>query len=521
MSELPSYEMVHKPYKHQLDRFLSHRDAEVDALFWEQGLGKTKGAIDKAAWLRITQKINGLIVITTNGVHFNWIKDELPEHMPPSVSWVGHGWSSQVASTKKHNDAWRRVLEAPRTLAVLAIPYDAVARTDRGKAAVIEMLRRRKCMIVIDESARIKTPNAGRTKTILPLGRKALYRMIMTGTPVANSPFDIYSQFRFLDPDFWKNVLGISTFTEFKTLFGEFETQHLNGGERTYEQFVSYRNLNQLQEIIKSYSSRVTKDVLDLPPKVYQVRYFEMVPKQRKIYEQIRDEALAMVYPDDMAQADLLNAAEYEAIMESTSVDDLEDMVKSVTAPLAIVQLLRMQQVLCGYVKTDDGVITDICADDNPRMNVLFEEIETALDAGEKIIIWSRFRRDIDKIMLRLHNRASAVRYDGSCNDEEKEYARKAFQKGDVQVFVANPSAAGEGLTLTAATVVIYYTNSFKLTERLQSEDRAHRIGQKKTVQYIDVTCADTTDEKVIRSLRKKMDIAGLVTGDRFKEWLI
>lgn len=521
MSASPSYEMVHKPYQHQADRFLAKRDAEIDALFWEQGLGKTKAAIDKAAWLRITQKINGLIVIATNGVHFNWIKDEIPEHMPPSVAWIGHGWSSQVASTKKHQDAWRRVLEAPRTLSVLAIPYDAVARTDKGKAAVVEMLRRRKCMIVLDESARIKTPKASRTRTILPLGRKALYRMIMTGTPVANSPFDIYSQFKFLDNDFWKKVMGISTFTEFKNYFGEFETQYLNGGAHEYEQLVSYRNLDRLQEIIKEHSSRVTKDVLDLPPKVYQMRYFEMLPKQKRVYEEIRDDALAMIYPDGMAQSELVTAAEYEAIMENASADDLENMVQSVTAPLAIVQLLRMQQVLCGYVKTDDGVITDICQDDNPRMNVLFEEIETALDAGEKIIVWSRFRRDIDKIMLRLHNRTTAVRYDGSCSDDEKEHARSSFQKGDAQVFVANPSAAGEGLTLTAATVVIYYTNSFKLTERLQSEDRAHRIGQKKTVRYIDVTCADTTDEKVIRALRKKMDIAALVTGDKFKEWLL
>jgi SNF2 family DNA or RNA helicase len=185
-----------------------------------------------------------------------------------------------------------------------------------------------------------------------------------------------------------------------------------------------------------------------------------------------------------------------------------------VTAPMAMVRLLRLQQITCGFVPTDDDELEEF-EGKNPRLDLL-EEICDGL--GHSAIIWARFRRDIDLIMQRLGDRA--VRYDGSTSDDDRAKAKERFQAGEVQFFVGNPAAAGTGLTLHKAKTVIYASNSFKLTDRLQSEDRAHRIGQDNQVVYIDLIAPGTVDEHIVRALRDKRDIAGILTGDQLKEWM-
>ena len=192
------------------------------------------------------------------------------------------------------------------------------------------------------------------------------------------------------------------------------------------------------------------------------------------------------------------------------------DSGDTITAPLALVQLLRLQQITCGFVPTDDGDLEEF-GGNNPRLDLL-EEICDGL--GHKAIIWGRFRRDIDLIMKRLGKKA--VRYDGSTSDDDRAAAKIAFQdpESEIQFFVGNPAAAGTGLTLHQARTVIYASNSFKLTDRLQSEDRAHRIGQEHPVAYIDLIAPDTVDEHIVRALRDKQDIAAILTGDGLKDWI-
>jgi len=190
-----------------------------------------------------------------------------------------------------------------------------------------------------------------------------------------------------------------------------------------------------------------------------------------------------------------------------------------IPAPLVITQLLRLQQVTCGYVPDDmdEGVLHPI--GDGTRLKALKEVLED-IETG-KVIIWARFRRDIDQIMEQLPE-DEAVRYDGATSDELRLAARKAFQDPDskVRYFVGNPAAAATGLTLTQARTVVYYSNSFDLEHRLQSEDRAHRIGQEHPVLYVDLAAKGTVDTKIIAALRSKKNIASEVTGDTLKSWI-
>jgi SNF2 family DNA or RNA helicase len=490
-----------RPFDHQREELEAHWGDDVRALFWEMGTGKSKLVIDTAAMLHAEDKVDALLVVAPNGVHRNWIDNELPAHLPDRIPVRALFWESKRAGTKRHAEAFRELV-LHEGLAVLTMSYDAVI-TPRGNKAAMDFLIKRTGLLVLDESTRIKTPGAARTKRILTLGKYAPFRRILTGTPVTNGPFDVYSQIRFLEPSFWRER-HLDTFATFKSYFAVIESRENHQQRRMYDHVVAYRRLDQLQEMLKGISTRVTKDdVLNLPPKLYGERLFEPTPEQARIYEQLRDEYIVWL-----------------------------DSGEPVTADMAITRLLRLQQILCGYLPSDDfqdpepagrgpwGTSPCDLKEGNPRLGALMEVIEE-MPAQRKGIIWARFRRDIDIIMDALTQSGErAVRYDGKVESDARAEAIRHFQEGDARFFVANPAAGGTGLTLTAATTVIYYSNDFNLENRLQSEDRAHRIGQEHPVQYIDIVAPGTVDRHIVRALRTKMNVASQITGDQLREWL-
>jgi SNF2 family DNA or RNA helicase len=494
------YEFGTKPFLHQALELSYSCELPYRGLLWEQGCAKTKPIIDNAAYLYEKDKIDCLLVVAPNGVHRNWVNDEIPLHLPPRLKDATHCfyWQSQKSKTKWHERAAKAAVEH-KGLLVVTMAYDAFM-TEAGKAFVWKILRKRRCMYVCDEAHNIMTPSAKRTISVVKSGKWAAYRRILTGTPISKSPFNIYSQVRFLDPEFWiRNGVGF-TFAEFKSYFGVWRTREECvkefGFDPGYDELLEYRNLDKLQALLKSISSRVLKiDVLDLPPKIYGKRYFDLNPVQRKAYEQLKAEFVA-------------------EISEGRVVD----------GSLAIVRLLRLQQIACGYAVTDDEEPDILLGDSNPRMDLLEEVVDST--EGAKCIIWARFRKDIDQIMDRLNKGVKpgrtpkAVRYDGKATDDEKEWAKNEFQKGDVTYFVGNQEVGSEGLTLTAAHNVIYYSNSFKLIKRLQSEDRPHRAGLDHPVNYYDLCANDTVDQRLIHVLRANLEVSNMVTGDQWREWL-
>jgi SNF2 family DNA or RNA helicase len=497
------YEYRTEPFDHQREVLEATWDREAFAVFWEQGTGKTKLLLDTAAALYQAGKIDCLFVVAPNGVHRNWIAEEINKHVPVSVlaDAKGFAYHSSKAKTKKHLAASQEALKH-EGFAIIAISYDAFM-TDAGKKFAKSVLTKRECLYILDESARVKSPSAKRTKTIISSARFGKYRRILTGTPVSNKPFDIFTQMKFLHKDYWKDK-GLNNFTMFKSYFAIWAEGQLQSG-RTFPILVNYKNLEELHDMIQPDSSRVLKcDVLDLPPKLYSKRYFDMSSKQTKLYNELRDNFMTEMESGD-----------------------------SVTADLAITRILRLQQITCGYVAVERETrpdpdmpdyikyeydVVDIEAK-NLRLKLLQEIVE---DMPGKAIIWARFTRDIDMICEMLGDKA--VRYDGQVKTDDRAKAIQSFQHDDgndgAQFFVANAQAAGEGLTLTKATTVIYYNNNFKLSERLQSEDRAHRIGQEHPVQYIDIVCNDTIDQHIVDALIEKKDIARIITGDAVKQWL-
>lgn len=482
------------PFAHQAKFLEATKDLKAYAALWEMGVAKTKPILDTIGHLFCSGEINGALVLAPKAVSPNWVNDEMPLHL--GIDAAVFLWDTSKAGNKGYQVKLAEFLATPSDqLAILVMNYEGIM-TERkpgvkrgplwkGKEAAKAMLTNRRCMMVLDESARIKGPDTKRTKRVLAAGKHAAYRRIMTGTPVANSPFDVYTQLKFLDPDIWKRI-GCGTFAAFKAMFGVWVEHVRNDNGQAFKQLVDYQNLAVLNKIVDKWGSRLLlDDVLDLPPKSYEKRTFVMAPEQRKLYDELRREFIVWLDTGD-----------------------------TITAPLAITRMIRLQQVTSGYCPTDDGSVVRI--EPNARLACL---MDTLKDVPHQALIWAKFQADIDAISetIGLDN---CVVYDGRVSQSDRETRRRAFKRGDVQFFVANPAAAGEGLSLTEARTAIYYNSTYKLSDRLQSEGRLRRPGQEHPVTYIDIVAQGTIDTAILRALRSKVNLAAQITGDNLKAWI-
>lgn len=484
-----------KPYQHQYDVWLHCRDMQFFGLLWEMGLGKTKTALDVAAWKYSTGQIDAMLVITLKGVHRNWVMKEIPEHL--SIPCEARAWNSNRV------EAGMRGLVDHAGFAVATINFDVTHRKS-GQQFIRRFLSTRKAHIVIDESHGIKTPTAERTKAAHKFAPMAKSRMILTGTFATNSPLDAWAQLHFLSP----KILEMENFWQFRAYYAVMQelpgVTHLEWrrNKQTGKSYqvevptkivVGFANQDELKQRMAPFISRLVKeDVLDLPEKVYRQQPFELTEPLRKAY----------------------------AKMKKDLVIELADS-KRVTAQLAITMLLRLQQIACGFA-TPDGRDPEALCKENPRMEALADVLEQA--AG-KAIIWAHYKFSLDEIeafLAKTYGKDSLVSYRGETSDDDRELAVKLFQDPESKVrwFVGQPRAGGTGITLTEARDVIYYNNSFDLGIRLQSEDRAHRIGQTRIVTYTDILALDTIDERLLTVLREKRDMAAELTGDELRAWI-
>ena len=470
------------PFEHQKTALALLRDTYAFALLMEMGTGKTKVSIDDIAYQYTKGRIDTVIVIAPNGVHRNWVENELPAHMSDDIPFKAMFWKG--LSSKKAQEEFDQFIEFSG-LRILAINYEAVI-TAKGSAVLKSLAK--DAMIILDESTRIKNPKAKVTGAINGSYRGGKYnkglrdfakmRRILTGTPVTQGPLDIFAQFQFLDPDF----LGFKNFFAFRANYATLK--QIQAGNRMVQVVDKYINVDDLKRRIEPHSYRVLKkDCLDLPPKVFQKVYYSLSEEQRRLYNEMKTFLIA----------------EFEG--------------QTVTAQIALTKLLRLRQLLGGFVNSEEGELITIKP--NARLNRLEELLE---DINGKAIIWSVFTPEIRAIKKLLGDKA--VAYYGEVSRDDRAEAIERFQNGDATYFIGNPRAAGLGLTLTAATNVIYYSNDYSLEIRQQSEDRAHRHGQQNKVTYFDLIGENTVDEKIIWALRNKKDLAQLITGDNLKEWL-
>lgn len=515
------------PLSHQDRIFRETKDLQNHGLFWEQGTGKTKPVLDTAAYQYLKGNIDGLLVVAPNGVHLNWLTDEIPAHLPDRVAGVmkGHAWFPPATATKWHIKAIKDVIAHPG-FSVLVVPFESFT-TDRCKKSVWDFLRTRKTLMVADEGILIKNPSAKRTIAVMEAGRYAVMRRLLNGTPIAGEPWDVFPQLKFLKYDFWCQY-ELDGEEVFKSHFGRWQDVKDDAGRTKYKMCVSHRRLNELQEIVKTITDRVLKeDVLDLPPKMYSKARFDLSKDQREHYDSLKEEFLTWLSSEGCCEA-CNGAGHLSAPLSDTETMEYEcddcggkgfKRGGLVTADLAITRMLRLQQVTCGYLPTPDNEEEPIHVfKENPRLERFL--------AGARLlphgcIVWTRFQKDAELVCEALKSeKKTVVRYDGTIKDKDRDLAKTAFQNGDAQFFVANPAAISMGVTLLPGKTVVYYSSSFNLVHRLQSEDRSHRFGQTSSVAIHDLMANNTLDEKIVQALRDKVNISQQVTGDKIRSWL-
>lgn len=475
-----NYKFKTKPYAHQLTALEKSWNKENFAYFMEMGTGKTKVLIDNLAMLYDKGKIDGALIVAPKGVVKTWYEQELPTHLPNHIENVSILWQPNI--TKTQQEKLESLFEIETALHILVMNVEALS-TDKGVKFATKFINSHKAMMAIDESTTIKTPTAKRTKNIIGIGQHAKYKRIMTGSPITKNPLDLYTQCEFLDP--W--LLDFSSYYAFRNRYAEMKTMHIHG--RSIQVVDKFQNLGELSDTVKEFSYRVLKeDCLDLPPKVFIKRHVALTPEQKKVYEQMKKAAMAV-----------LNG-------------------KVTTTMTVLTQLMRLHQITCGYVTADDGTIQAV---ESNRLNELMSILE---DTDGKVIIWANYQTSVSDIMKALTKKYGAnsfVHYYGLTPQEDRQDNIRKFQNDpECRFIIGTPQTGGYGITLTQANTVIYYSNSYDLEKRLQSEDRAHRIGQKKTVTYIDLISEDTVDEKIVKALRDKINIASEVMGEDLKEWI-
>ena len=476
-----NYKFKTKPYAHQLKALEMSHNKEVFAYFMEMGTGKSKVLLDNVAMLFDKGKINSVLIVAPKGVYKNWYDSEIPEHLPKHIDRNVVLWKALITKEQKSKLDSLFVQDFTK-LQIFIMNVEALS-TRKGLDFAHQFLNVRKALFAIDESTTIKNPGAKRTRNILQLSQLGKYRRILTGSPVTKSPLDLYTQCYFLDP----YLLDHSSYYAFRTRYAIMKTMNFSG--RSVQIVTGYHNLAELSKKLESFSYRVLKDdCLDLPPKTYMKRIIQLTPEQKRVYGEMKTSALAM-----------LNG-------------------KMVTTMNVITQLMRLQQITCGHFKADDDSIQNI---KNNRITELMDVLE---EMEGKAVIWAHWRHDIDTIVESIEDKypGSVVTYYGDTSTEDRQKAIKKIQdpESKVRFLVGTTQTAGYGITLTGASTMIYYSNGYDLEKRQQSEARIDRIGQKKPMTYIDIIAEDTVDEKIVKSLRKKVNIATEIMGEKLKAWI-
>lgn len=436
------------------------------------GTGKTKMTIDICASKFLDGEIDGVAVIAAPGaVPSQWIDEALPDHMTTAVKWIGATWKSTRKTDKR--------IMSPHTKQMRWLTFKVEAfsgSNSKAAKALTEYLKSGKIALVWDESSRGKNPRAARTKAILEIGPLAVFRMILSGTPITKGMEDLWSQYEFGDPQ----IIGMSNYYAFRGRYCVTVPSY-KGAPRGAVKIAGYRNTEEFVRKIAGVTFVVPKDVLGLPPKTYEELPVELTRDQKMAYNALRHKL----------------------------VDDLADM--GIASPVnAAVRLCRLQQVLCGRVYEQPSDLEEPpFAKDIPshRIDTLLEYID--LNEGPNVI-WCRFTDDILGIEAALKKAGrSPVVYYGDVSDEDRDARKRAFITGKATDFVANPATAGMGLDKlqTICQRSIWYSNSFNRESRWQGEDRIHRLGMCGTALNVDMIAPNTVDRLILASYKKTEDL--------------
>ncbi|MGI6464563.1 MAG: DEAD/DEAH box helicase [Methanobacterium sp.] len=424
------------------------------ALLMEMGTGKTLTTIALIGRAFLNGLISRALIVAPLSVANVWAEEFEKFAAFDYVLAVLEGDSGKKADTLRHMTG--------TDLQVVVLNYESTWRLEE------ELRKWKPDVIVCDESSRIKNPNAKQSKALHRLAKLAKYRLILTGTPIQNNPLDFFSQYKVLD----ESIFGPSYYA--------FRSRYATLGGYGNHQIVGYKNLPELVQKAHSVAYRVTKEeALDLPEMVDETRYVTLDPQGMKIYES-------------------LEAASYAELLKG------EVVVRNI-----LTQLLRLQQVTGGFIRDDKGGPVQQVS--KAKLMALEEIIDDVLGEGKKLVIFARFVPEIDAISKLLAEKGIKHSVISGEIKNRSEQVQQFQENPEVKVFVSQIQTTGLGLTLTAANTAIFYSMDFNYANYSQARARIHRIGQRNTCTYIHLVAKDTIDEKVLKTLQRKEDVAKLL----------
>ncbi len=467
-----------KPYPFQKVTILYGIKKNNCGLLLEMGLGKTRCAIDIARYRIQFEELKKILVVTPTSIMYNW-QQELRKYSNHG-SVVLHGERIQRIARIRAFDNVEDCYFGIINYEALHRFYSELKKLDLG-------------MIIFDESARyIKNHLAKRTKTAIALADSVTNKILLTGTPIANKPLDIWSQFRVMDGG---KTFGVNYYS-----FRNRNFYKIKKGQ--WSQFIIKKeNIKTIQKCIYNSCIRFRKeDVLkDLPSQLYHTIELPLSGELKRIYNIVKEKVLAEI--------------------------DTESGTKKLEITNILVKLLRLQTVTSGFIKDNNGQISRLRY--TPKLDALTEEVESIVDAEEHVVIWVKFLHTIEMIESELKKRRIPV-ITMSGRDKDKFAKWKGFQKSKTKhVFVAQIESGGIGIELFKLDSsklntqhMIFYENVYSLDVRLQASDRIHRIGQKSACRYVDIVVKDTIDERILEIIQDNKKVADLIIERGVKGWL-
>lgn len=462
-----------KLYAHQQTALRHLNRNKVFALFMGMRTGKSAVIVTEYGQKLVNGEATDLLIIAPAGVYRTW-ETELCKHMPPNV----------YSALKIY--VWRsgkKLAPIPSGGArVLLVNVEALSTVEACRETCRRFLASGQAIMVVDECTSIKGHKSARTLAVCELAPLAPYRRILSGLPTPRSPLDLFAQFWFLDP----KILGYSNFAKFQKQYAIL--RKIPVGNRKIEIVVGYKNLTELHNKIAKYHFRVRlEDCYDVPPKRYMTREVELTPEQRRMYNELKKNATTQ-----------LTTGEH------------------VTATEVIVQILRLHQLCCGHLVDESGAGHEVKSNRPSELMKLLAEYEG------KAVIWCSYQRDLKLIAEKLRREYDDVACFWGGNVKEREAESRRFETSpDCRFMVATPGSGGRGRTWSMASLIVYYSNTDNLEHRDQSEERASGVGKKDRVTVVDFITRGTVEEKIVKALREKIDLAATITGDEFREWIV
>ena len=462
--------MKTKPFPHQTEALKRMQGSKNFAVFAEQGTGKSKIAIDRAAQLHREKKIDCVLVVSPKEVHRQWAHEQLPEHCP--VLYRAYDWK------------WRGAIKFDPKVLTFVCTYFDIVRTNKHLDMLQELLANKRFLLIVDEGHRCKDRKTLTWKAMQVLSRteSCVARLLLTGTPIAKKLVDEWNQFFILDP----TIINIYSEAAFEA---EYAIDKNDDGS------VTVQNLERFQKLTRGASYRILKSQMKgMPPKMHVTRRFNMTTEQSDFYREM-----------------LLNLM----------VEVENGSIASASSMLAVLQ--RVQQISNGFVVLDHekgSTASDNIkplfesVHENPRIKAL-KELVASLKNDEPVIVWCRYIADCAFVMEALGKENCAL-YNGTVQGNLREEALNSFLSNEKRFFIATPGSGGTGLNLQTGgcTTAVYYSNSENSVQRWQSEDRIHRIGSKGTCVYYDLIAKQSRDEEILFNLLRKKVLSSLTLDD-------